>query len=262
MTRLRLQYIHAFRDRHGAIRHYFRRGSKRVPLPGLPGSDEFMTAYQAALTGLTIQKKQVGAERSLPGTLQAIIAVYLDCSPESTSPFKALASETQRTRRNILENLREIHGDKRVYRADQYGRRLPLLTRVHVQRIINQKSNTPFAQRNLLNTLRAMFKWAVAEDRVPDDPTFGVIRQKIESAGYATWSEDHIEQYRRWHALGTMPRLALELILATAVRRGDAVKLGPLQVSNGTITFEQSKTRGGKEAPLTIPLHPDFLCGS
>jgi integrase len=258
MTRLRLSYIHAFRDRHGKIRHYFRRSGKRVPLSGLPGSDEFMTAYQAALTGLTIRKKQIGEERTVPGTLQALIAAYLDCSPESTSPFKALAAETQRTRRNILENLREIHGDKRVYRTDQYGRRIPLLTRVHVQRIINQKSNAPFAQRNLLNTLRAMFRWAVAEDRVPDDPTLGVNRQKIESAGYTTWAEDHIEQYRRRHALGTMPRLAIELILATAVRRGDAVKLGPQHVCGGTITFEQSKRRGRGGAPLNIPLHPDF----
>jgi site-specific recombinase XerD len=258
MTRLRLSYIHAFRDRHGTIRYYFRRSGKRVPLPRLPGSDEFMAAYQAALTGVTIQIKQIGEERTIPGTLQALIAAYLDHSPGSTSPFKALAPETKRTRRNILENPREMHGDKRIYRVDQYGRRVPLLTRVHVQRIINQKSNTPFAQRNLLNTLRAMFKWAVAEDRVPDDPTLGVNRQKIESAGYTTWSEDHIEQYRRMHALGTMPRLAIELILATAARRGDAVKLGRQHVCDGIIAFEQSKVRGRGGTPLTIPLHPDF----
>jgi hypothetical protein len=42
MTHIRLSYIHAFRDRHGKVRHYFRRSGKRLPLPGLPGSDEFM----------------------------------------------------------------------------------------------------------------------------------------------------------------------------------------------------------------------------
>ena len=57
MTRLRLSYIHEFRDRHGKLRHYFRRrGSKLVPLPGLPGSDQFMIAYQAALDGTTPQQ--------------------------------------------------------------------------------------------------------------------------------------------------------------------------------------------------------------
>src|SRR6516164_6525591 len=178
MTRIRLPFIHAFRDRHGKTRHYFRRGGKRVPLPGLPGSEEFMAAYQAALTGVTIRKKQIGEERTVPGTLQALIAAYLDCSPCSTSPFKALAAETQRTRRNILENFREAHGEKRIY-TETDGRRVMLLTPEHLQRIVNEKANTPFAQRNLLNTLRALFRWAVAEGRAPGDPTLGVTRQKI-----------------------------------------------------------------------------------
>ena len=48
MTRIRLQYVHAFRDRHGTDRYYFRRpGFKQIPLPGLPYSAEFMEAYQA-----------------------------------------------------------------------------------------------------------------------------------------------------------------------------------------------------------------------
>jgi hypothetical protein len=49
--------------------------------------------------------------------------------------------------------------------------------------MVNQKSTTPFAQRNFLNTIRAMFKWALAEDRVPGNPTVGVTRRRIESQG-------------------------------------------------------------------------------
>jgi hypothetical protein len=89
--------------------------------------------------------------------VDALVAAYLDCSPGSTSLFKTLAAETQRTRRNILENFREAHGDKRIYRTETNGRRMMLLTREHVQRIVNEKTDTPFAQRNLLNTLRALF---------------------------------------------------------------------------------------------------------
>lgn len=255
---LRLAYIHAFRDRHGKRRHYFRQGHKQLPLPGIPGSDEFMAAYQAAIGGMTSQQTQIGEARTVSGTLRALIAAYLDCSAGSTSPFKALAAETRRTRRNILENLREAHGDKRVFRVDKNGNRYPVLTRAHVQRMVNQKNDTPFAQRNFLNTLHAIFKWALSEDRVPDDPTLGVTRQKIASTGYPTWSEDDIRRYRLKHALGTMPRLALELLLSTAARREDVVKLGPQHVSNGAITFEQSKNRGHEKAILTLPLHPDF----
>jgi len=239
-------------------RYYFRRpGCKSVALPGLPGSAEFIQAYQAAIAGEPPQV-QLGAGRTLPGTINALVVSYLDCSPDSTSPFKTLAAETQRTRRNILENFREAHGDKRVYRTETNGRRAMLLLREHVQRIVNEKARTPFAQRNLLNTLRALFRWAVTEGRVPDDPTLGVTRQRIRTAGYRTWSENDIEQYKRRHPLGTMARLAIELLLTTAARRGDIVKFGPQHVEDGTITFEQHKEDGAEDAPVIIPLHPDF----
>lgn len=259
MTRVKLKYVNAFRDRHGRLRYYFRRpGCKAVALPGLPGSTEFMDTYQAALAGETAPRPEIGASRTEPGTVSALVAMYLDCSAASTSTFKALAIETQRTRRNILENFREAHGNKRVYRTETHGRRVMLLTREHMQRIVNEKTDTPFAQRNFLNTLRAMFRWAVAEGRVPDDPTLGVTRQQIKSTGYRTWSEGDIEQYKRRHPAGTMARLAIELLLTTAARRGDVVKLGPQHVDGGTITFEQHKTDGAEEALVIIPLHPDF----
>ena len=241
MTRIRLRHVNSFRDRHGQLRHYFRRpGCKSVALPGLPGSAEFMAAYQAALEG-EVPPVQIGATHTVAGTMNAIVVAYLDCSPGSTSPFKTLAAETQRTRRNILENFREAHGDKRIYRTEANGRRVMLLTREHMQRIVNEKAGTPFAQRNLLNTLRAMFKWAMAEGRVPDDPTLGVTRQQIKSTGYRTWSESDIEQYKRRHPLGTMARLAIELLLTTAARRGDVVKFGPQHVT--TAPSRSSSTR-------------------
>jgi hypothetical protein len=50
MTRIKLKYVNEYMDRHGKVRRYFRRpGCRAVPLPGLPGSIQFMAAYQAAL---------------------------------------------------------------------------------------------------------------------------------------------------------------------------------------------------------------------
>jgi hypothetical protein len=50
--------------------------------------------------------------RTVAGTVNALVAAYLDRLPTSTSPFKTFEAETQRTRRNILENFRNVHGDK------------------------------------------------------------------------------------------------------------------------------------------------------
>ena len=50
MVKIRLRYVIEDTDRHGNPRLYFRRkGQPKVRLPGLPGSDEFMAAYKAAL---------------------------------------------------------------------------------------------------------------------------------------------------------------------------------------------------------------------
>ncbi len=106
--------------------------------------------------------------------------------------------------------------------------------------------------------MRALFKWAVEEGRVPNDPTLGVTRRRIKSTGYLAWSERDIDQYKQKHPLGTMARLAIELLLTTAARRGDVVKLGLQHVADGTITFEQHKKEGDEEAQVIIPLLPDF----
>jgi hypothetical protein len=49
MSRLRLKYVQSFVSAGGVYHYFRRRGSPRIPLPGLPGSAEFMAAYQAAL---------------------------------------------------------------------------------------------------------------------------------------------------------------------------------------------------------------------
>ena len=190
-------------DRHGKRRVRFRKGGFSTYLSGLPWSDDFMRQYAAALDGVKAQASNVGAERTVVGTVNALVATYLDCSPTSTSPFKTFEPETRRTRRNILENFRNTHGNKPLYRIDRTGERTMLLKREHLQRIVNEKSTTPFAQRNFLNALRAMFDWAMKEGRIPDNPTLGVTREKVRTTGYRTWSEAEIGRFEDAH-----PRLA------------------------------------------------------
>jgi integrase len=213
-----------------------------------------MRAYANALDGVKAQASNIGAGRTVAGTVNALVAAYLD--PRSSSPFKTGAAETQRTRRNILEKFREAHGEKPLYRTDNSGRRTMLLTREHMQRIVNEKAATPFAQRNFLNTLRAMFKWAVKEGRIHDDPTLGVTREKVKSAGYKTWSEDHISRFETTHPIGSKARLAFALLLYTGQRRSDIVKLGRQHIHDETLIIDQGKTEGGEEAHLEIPVHP------
>ena len=158
-----------------------------------------MRQYAAALDGVKAQATDVGAGRTVAGTVNGWLRLT------STPVYLAVQDrcpETQRTRRNILENFREAHGDKPVFRTEQQRPTDMLLKREHVQRIVNEKAGTPFAQRNFLNTLRAMFKWAAKEGRVPNDPTLGVTREKVKTTGYKTCSEDQIARFESAHPIG------------------------------------------------------------
>jgi hypothetical protein len=88
--RLKLpRYIHAFTDRHGQPRFYFRRagfGSK--PLRGLPYSPQFMADYEAASAG---QPLSIGADRARPGTMAALALSYF-ASPQ----FRAMRLSSQK----------------------------------------------------------------------------------------------------------------------------------------------------------------------
>jgi len=244
------------KDRHGKRRVRFRKNGFTTYIAGIPWSDDFMRQYAAALEGVKAQTTNIGSERTIAGTVGAVVAAYLDCSETSTSPFKTCAPETQRGRRNILENFRKAHGDKPLFSISTGGRRIMLLTREHVQVIVNEKVATPFAQRNFLNTLRAMFKWAAKEGRIPDDPTLGVTREKVKTTGYKTWSEEQIARFEATHPIETKARLAFALLLFTGQRRSDVVNMGVQHIHKEVLTIDQGKTDGGEEAHLEIPVHP------
>ena len=219
----------------------FRRKGFSAYLSGTPWSPEFMAQYALALDGERMQAQNIGAGRAVAGSVDALVAVYLD-----SSPFKAGAAETQRTRRNILERFREEHGGKPIY-AEANGRRTMLLTRAHVQVMVNAKAKTPHGQRNFLNTLRAMFKWARAEGRIPDDPSLGVTREKAKTAGYRTWAESDITRFEAHHPIGTKARLAFGLMLYTGLRRCDAVRAGPAAHTRRRPRHRAAKSAGQRD---------------
>ena len=235
MTRLRLQYVHRFRDRHGVMRHYYRRdGFARVALPGLPGSAEFMEAYQAAIKGKPLP---VGASRTQPGSISALVVAYY-----GSAEFKRLAPLSARTYRNILERFRAEHGEKPV----------ALLQANHVRRMVADKAETPAAANRLLQMLRQVLRFAVEDGWRRDDPTQGVRKVRATTKGIHTWSEEEIAVFEAKWPLGTRARLALALLLYTGQRRGDVVRMGRQHLRNGAVEVVQGKTG----ARLAIPLHP------
>jgi integrase len=239
MTRIRLRYVNAFCDRHGRPRYYFRRlGCKSVPLPGLPGSTEFMEAYQAALANAP--RVEIGASHTMPGTISSLAVAYYN-SAEFKHQF---AVATQGMRRAIIERFRVEHGDKRVALL-QYEHALKMLAKIE----------KPYAQKNWLKTIRGLMRFAISIGIRADDPTEGIKTMRpVKSDGFRTWGEAEIAAFRAHHALGTRARLALELLLGTAQRRGDVVGMGRQHIRDGVLGVRQNKTGAVLEIPVVAEL--------
>jgi integrase len=227
MAKLELRHVNAFRDRHGRLRHYFRRpGHRAIALPGDVGSAAFMDAYAGALAS-TAAPVSVGAERVKAGTIAALIATYY-----GSAEFASLATVTQQSRRTILDAFAREDGGKAVVGIE----------RRHVERILAAIAK-PHGRRNWIKAVRPLMRLAVAIGMRKDNPLDGIVCRLPKSGGYHTWTDEEIAQYRTHWPLGTKQRLAMELALETASRRADVTRLGPQHVRNGVIHIHQSKTR-------------------
>jgi hypothetical protein len=77
MAKIVLKYVNSFLDRYGRWRHQMRvPGAKSFRLPGLPGSEEFREAYQAALARNGVSQLEIGASRTKGGTINAAVVAY------------------------------------------------------------------------------------------------------------------------------------------------------------------------------------------
>jgi integrase len=239
MSNIRLKFVHQWVDKRNGgakARYYFRRpGFARAPLPGLPGSAEFMGAYQAALASQL--PRPIGANRIMAGSIGALVVSYF-CSPR----FLALAPGTQHTYRLIIEKFRSEHGDKPV----------ALLSRQHINAMLAQKITTPAAANHWLRLVKAMIAFAVEEGWRKDNPTVGIKPVTNRTDGFHCWTEDEIAQFENCHPVGSRARLALALLLYTAQRRSDVIRMGRQHIRDGVVHVRQQKTG----AMLAIPLHP------
>jgi integrase len=234
MTQFRLHFVQAWVDSDGRVHRYFRRpGYPRVRLPGLPGSAQFMAAYQAALEGPAIP---IGAaKRSKPGSVSAAIAEYYD----SQQFFGSKAKGTQAKRRAILERFRNAHGDKP----------LALLPTKFIEAMLDKMP--PHAARNWLKTIRSFCQFAVRREWMREDPTRDIRLARVKSDGIHTWTENEIAAFEVHHPIGSKPRLALALLLYTAQRRGDIIHIGRQHMRDGALIVRQDKTG----ITLAIPVH-------
>jgi integrase len=239
MTRIKLRYVNEFIDRHGRPRYYFRRpGSRSVKLPGLPGSIEFMDAYQAALA--TVAPPPPSSKHVVSGSLADITAGYF-----RSAAFANLSQSSQRIYRIALKPVLAAHGHRLV-------RELPKTAARHIIEGIGAK------HPGMANLTRAVLSkvmvYAVATGVRADNPFAGLEQYRLGT--HHTWTNAEIAQFERRWPLGTRERLAFALLLYTGQRGGDVVKMVRGDIMDGCIRVSQDKARKGTTNELMIPIHP------
>lgn len=241
MANVKLQYVKAYVDRHGKVRHYIRRpGHKLVPLPGLPGTTEFMAAYASALDAAPKATTDIGASRTRAGSVNAMVVGFL-----GSAQFSRLASTSQEHYRRILEAFRRQYGDLSI----------ATLQRKHVVVMLDAKAaQAPTVSRDLLRCLKLIVNYAISIGVTDSDPTAGVRMKLPKSDGFRAWSEEDIAKFEAAYPLGSKPRLALALLLGTAARIADVVRLGRGHVRDGAIHMVQQKTSAHVSVPVTSAL--------
>src|SRR6516164_2756642 len=173
MANLPLKYVQQFVDRHGHPRFYFRRpGFKRVALPGMPGSSEFMNAYAEALAAGE-PEPPVGLRQIRPGTINALAVSYFN-----SRDFRKLAPSTQSGYRGIIDRLCKEDGDKPVAG----------LKRKHIVVMMDRRSDQPESANGLLKILRMMLKHAVDTGLRQDNPARDVPSIRVKSDGFHSWT--------------------------------------------------------------------------
>lgn len=240
MTHLKLKYVDRFLDRHGRVRHYFRRGQgPRVPLPGLPGSAEFMAAYQSALRDDSVAPRKRRKLRGADGTFDRLLQLYFS-SPE----YLRLARSTQIAYRRVME---------RFVDDEKIGHRLVReMKREHVKTMLSKRSTTPGAANDLLKKIRILLHFAIDSGWRRDDPALRL--KKFAEGEFHTWTDDEIARFEARWPIGTTERTAFALLTYTGQRRSDVVRMAWADVEDGLMSVTQQKTG----AKLAIPIHPEL----
>jgi integrase len=240
MPRPRPKYLHRTVNRHDTVVWYVHvPGHKRVRIRSPQGTAEFYAEVEAAVALKSVEP----VARSGKGSLAWLVDRYRE-SPA----WGSLSFATQRQRNNFFRQILAKDGDK-PFAAVQ---------RKHIMAARDKRQKTPHQANCLVKALRGLFQWALDAELVKTDPTATVKMIKAKSEGFKVWTVAEVVAFEAHWAVGTRERLALDVLLYTGLRRGDACRLGRPHIRrvDGVEYFRIKTEKYGVwvDAPILPPL--------
>lgn len=250
------EHVSRYPDRHKKWRYRYRRAGIDVHIKAEFGTDAWRKEY-AELEARGTDGAE-SPEKYAPGTVGDLQRRYC-VVPTRLGP----SAVTQGKVRATLDSFKKHYGHELVDEVTFEHLDAIIAARRVKTTVMTPNGLRPFggvdAAKKLRKELTRMFAFAKKLGMRADNPledTEHVKRGPGEkSKGFHTWTEGEITQFRDRHPIGTTPRLAMEIMLWTGHRRGDARLFGPRDIVDGLIEVDQGKT--GKEGAM--PVAPQLI---
>ena len=225
-----------YEDRHGKKRYRFRKtGLPTHHFRNEPGTPEFMEEYHLA----KVAEKPAPEPRYAPGTVDAVIAALY-----KTPRWREMRPSSRATYQGIIERFRKTNG----------SRPIKSITAQRIDRKLASMIDTPAAANNLRKSLSRIFKQAIKMGLIKENPVAHTDAYRQQGEGFHAWTEAEIEQYEKKWPIGTRERLAMGLLLHTALRRSDMVKVGPENRIGDRLDLEHGKNDAETSIPISAEL--------
>lgn len=235
------KYVSEYRDRHGTFRVRYRRtGHTTYYFRAKPFSKDWWVEYEACMRGEAAPKVQPGRDRIIPGSIADLISRYYG----SIDWLGGMNDESRQKARAIIEKMRENLGDAPVMS----------ITYAECTSILGKMVDRPHALNRFRKLMRRVWDEGMRLGMVSTNPWALTKGMKEDGPGFHSWTDEEIEQFHYRWPIGTRQRLAMELMLLTAQRGGDARTLGPQHRKGDTFNIRQGKTG----AELVLQILPDL----
>lgn len=225
----------------GNVRYYYRHTTPATPMPDAPkDSPEFLKAYAEAAAGKPAKVR--GRIQHRTGTIGAGIRAFI-----ASDSYLSRATSTRARWRSLAEEFEAF------FATAMLSDLRPKHIRMYLAKF------DPHPANNRLKLWRAMGRWWVDSGLLDVDPARDVRpRAAPKSDGFTPWTQADIDAFRAHWPVGTMQRLALEIIALTGAAIGDAVLLGPGNLRDGWLTYRRAKSGTICTVPLFVKPAPTY----
>lgn len=194
----------------------------RIRLPDDPSSEEFRSAYAAAMVG----EPRPAMRSDQAGTIGALIASYM-----RSAGFIKLRGTSKKGYMTRLEAMRTAHGSRSVSG----------LTRERIiSGILQPYADRPAAALDTLKKLRILIRHAIDIGLLAIDPSAGIKRPKTREI--RAWTDAELAAFERRWPLGTKQRTAYALMQYVGAARVDVHLMTWAQIDIDGIRYERQKT--------------------